>query len=79
MALEESKIIEKTIDVHFELKFDYIDMNKVMRLIKEKKINLLEQQMQMDCNFKISVRKKDTEKIKKAFEDLRCVNIKKIA
>ena len=79
MALEESEIIEKTIDVHFELKFDYIDMNKVMRLIKEKKINLLDQQMQMDCNFEISVRKKDAEKIKKAFEDLRCVNIKKIA
>ncbi len=77
-ALEESEIIKKTIDEHFELKFDYINMNKVMRLIKEKKINLLKQEMQMDCKFKISIRKKEGDKIKKAFEDLRCVTIKKI-
>ncbi len=77
MALDESQIIERTIDVHFELKFDYVDMNKVMRLIKEKNIKLLNQQMQMDCIFEISVRKKEAEKIKKAFEDLRCISIKK--
>ena len=78
MALEESQIIEKTIDTHFELNFEYVNMNKVMRLIKEKKINLLKQEMQMDCNFEISVRKKNADSIKKAFDDLRCINIKKI-
>ncbi len=76
LALEESEVITRTIDTHFELKFDYINMNKVMRLIREKNINLIKQEMQMDCNFKISIRKKEAEKIKKAFEDLRCVNIK---
>jgi len=76
LALEESEVITRTIDTHFELKFEYINMNKVMRLIKEKNINLIKQEMQMDCNFKISIRKKEAEKIKKAFEDLRCVNIK---
>ena len=78
MALEESEIIEKTIDTHFELNFEYVNMNKVMRLIKEKKINLLKQEMQMDCNFEISVRKKNADSIKKSFDDLRCINIKKI-
>ena len=78
MSLEESQIIEKTIDTHFELNFEYVNMNKVMRLIKEKKINLLKQEMQMDCNFEISVRKNNADSIKKAFDDLRCINIKKI-
>ena len=78
MALEESEVIKKTIDTHFELNFEYVNMNKVMRLIKEKKINLLKQEMQMDCNFEISVRKKNADNIKKAFDDLRCINIKKI-
>ena len=76
LALDTSDIIERTIDEHFALNFDYVDMNKVMRLVKEKNINLLKQEMQMDCNFEISVRKKEAKKIKKAFEDLRCVNIK---
>jgi len=78
LSLEESEIIEKTIDQHFALNFEYANMDKVMRLIKEKNINLLKQDMQMDCNFEISIRKKEAEKVKKAFEDLRCVQIKKI-
>lgn len=78
LSLESSEIIEKTIDEYFELNFEYVNMNKVMRLIKEKKINLLKQDMQMDCNFVISIRKKEAKKIKKSFEDLRCVNIKNI-
>ncbi len=76
LALNASDLIKKTIDDHFALNFDYVNMNKVMCLIKEKNVNLLKQEMEMDCNFEISVRKKEAKKIKKAFEDLRCVNIK---
>ena len=36
MTLEEAEIIEKTIDIHFQISFDYKNMNKVMRIIKEK-------------------------------------------
>ncbi len=71
-----SEIIQKTIDVNFELQFDYVDMNKVMRLIKEKNINIVHQEMNMNCNFEISIRKKDADSIKNAFENLRCVQIK---
>jgi len=78
LALKESKIIYKTIDVHFKLQFDYVNMNKVMRLIKEKNINLIHQEMEMDCKFEISIRKKEALKIKKSFDDLRCVKIKQI-
>ena len=35
MALEASSIIEKTIDVGFKITFDYKNINKVMRIIKE--------------------------------------------
>ncbi|MCK4561839.1 MAG: YigZ family protein [Flavobacteriaceae bacterium] len=78
LALKESKIINKTIDVHFKLQFDYTNMNKVMRLIKEKNINLIHQEMEMDCKFEISIRKKEALKIKKSFEDLRCIKIKQV-
>ncbi len=37
MALENAEIIEKTIDIHFLISFGYANMNKVMRIIKEKK------------------------------------------
>lgn len=78
LALESSEIIQKTIDVNFELKFEYIDMNKVMRIVKEKSIPIVSQEMHMNCNFIISVRKKEAENIKKTFEDLRCLKIKEV-
>ena len=58
MALEASDIIEKTIDVYYVLKFGYQDMNKVMRVIKEKNLDIVSQKMEMDCEIVESTRKK---------------------
>lgn len=78
LALEVSQIIQKTMDIDFELKFEYIDMNKVMRLIKEKGIHIVSQEMNIQCHLKISIRKNEAENIKLAFKNLRCVQIKTI-
>jgi uncharacterized YigZ family protein len=79
MAIDASKIIQKTIDVSFELRFEYADMNKIMRLIKEKNIKIIRQEMNMDCIFEISIRKNEAESIQKDFKELRCVKIKVIS
>ena len=77
-ALDDAEIIEKTIDVHFVLKFGYVDMNKVMRIIKENKLETLSQKMEVDCEFTIVVRKKESQKIEKLIENLRCVKFVKL-
>ena len=59
MALEASHIVEKTIDEEFVIKFEYPEMNTVMRIIKDEDIKLIDQKMELSCEFKISVRKKD--------------------
>lgn len=71
LALEASHLIIKTIDVYFKLIFDYQYINKVMRIIKENKINVCSQKMELKCEFDISVRKKEAEKVKSAFKELR--------
>lgn len=78
MAIEASKIIRKTIDVNFELRFEYADMNKIMRLIKEKNLNIIRQEMNMSCIMELSVRKKDVENILRKIKELRCAKIKMI-
>jgi len=70
MALEASDIIEKTIDVHYTLKFGYQIMNKVMRVIKEKKLEIISQKMEMDCEMVIATRKKNAPMVLEAFENL---------
>lgn len=77
-ALQEAKIIEKTIDVYFKLTFEYEFLDKVMRIIKEQHLKVNNQVMEMNCIFEISVRKKDALFIKSTFENLRCLQIKEI-
>ena len=75
MALEASDIIEKTINVHYELKFGYQDMNKVMRVIKEKNLDIVSQKMEMDCEIVVGTRKKNAPAVAEAFENLFGVSI----
>lgn len=78
MVLEASTIVEKTIETSFHLVFEYKDMNKVMRVIKEQNLNLVSQKMELNCEFLVAVRKNDAEKAKNAFENLRCLKIKSL-
>jgi len=70
LALESSKIVTKTINKTYLIKFDYKNMNKVMRIIKEKQLKIVDQNLELDCQIQISVRKKESEKIYEIFENL---------
>ncbi|MDC8004983.1 YigZ family protein [Aureisphaera galaxeae] len=78
MALEASEIVEKTIDEEFLVKFDYPEMNVVMRMIKEQNLNIIAQEMNLHCAFTLSVRKKDSERIFQLFQDTYKVSIKRL-
>ncbi|MCB0465382.1 MAG: YigZ family protein [Aequorivita sp.] len=78
MALETCKIVERTIDKNFLLKFEYPEMNTVMRIIKDEDIKLLNQKMELDCEYEISIRKKDAERVFELFENTYKVTIKQI-
>ena len=64
--------------VFYKLNFEYKDMNKVMRIIKEQKLSIENQIMELNCEFLISVRKKNALKVQQLFLDLRCLKIKEV-
>ena len=70
MALENSEIVERTINKHFIISFGYANMNKVMRIIKEKNLQIVSQKMEMDCEIEISIRKKNVQNLLDTFENL---------
>lgn len=76
LALESSKIITKTINKDYLITFDYKNMNKVMRVIKEKQLKIVNQKLELDCQIHISVRKKDAESIYGIFEKIFGVEIR---
>lgn len=76
MALEVSGIVEKTIDIHYLISFDYKNMNKVMRVIKEKNLDIVSQKMEMSCEIEIKTRKKNAEMVFDIFSNLYEIGIK---
>jgi uncharacterized YigZ family protein len=56
-AIQAAEIVDKTVNDVYEIKFDYLLMNDVMRLIKEEKLIVLSQNFDNDCSIKIEVRK----------------------
>lgn len=70
LALEASTIIEKTINTEFCITFDYKHINKVMRIIKENNITIINQKLELDCNIYISVRNKEAASIFDIFNAL---------
>ena len=77
-ALESSNIVEKTIDELFQLKFGYPEMNTVMRIIKDEKLNIIQQKMELDCEFILSIRKKEASRIFELFNSTYKVSVKRI-
>ena len=85
LALEEAEIIEKTIDIAFLISFDYKNMNKVMRVIKEKKLAIVTQTMELEEDSGLAVgkltiktRKKNAELIFDIFDNLFEIEIKRL-
>ncbi|TMM28627.1 YigZ family protein [Polaribacter aestuariivivens] len=78
ITLEASQIIEKTINIHFSLKFNYDLMSAVQRVVKEKNIEIVKQKLEMDCEYVIAVRKNDAEEVFNMFDNLYKVKIKAI-
>ncbi len=76
MAIDASNVIEKTIDIHYLISFDYKNMNKVMRVIKEKNLHIIEQKMENDCEIEIATRKKNAQTVFEIFENLFEVDIR---
>ena len=78
LVLENALIIEKTIDVQFKITFDYKNINKVMRIIKEKQLEIHSQKMEENCELLIVTRKKNAERIFDIFDALFEISISKL-
>jgi uncharacterized YigZ family protein len=75
LALEQCEIIEKTINVRFELQFEYKLMSKVMQLLRKNNADILNQTLTEHCLLEISVRKGNRMKVFQLFKNFYGVDI----
>lgn len=60
-AISNAKIIERQIMEVYELHFPYSAMNDVMKILKDEDMQQWDQDFQLDCKLKFSVRKNDAD------------------
>ncbi|WP_338407572.1 YigZ family protein [uncultured Flavobacterium sp.] len=76
LTLEASEIIKKTINIHYLVSFDYKNINKIMRVIKKKNMEIVNQKMEMSCEIEILTRKKNAKMIFDIFNSMFEIEIK---
>ncbi|MGZ4159143.1 MAG: IMPACT family protein, partial [Bacteroidia bacterium] len=74
-AISHSKIIEKTVNDIYELRFDYLQMNDVMKIIKDGNLDILSQNFELSCSLAFSVRKSNSNKVYDSFKKLEGLKI----
>ena len=69
-ALEVAEVVEKTVDLTLDVYFEYPMMNDVMRIVKEEEPTVVEQDFQMDCRLRLSIRASRMPRLRERYEQL---------
>ena len=59
-ALQQSKIVVKTVNDIYRISFGYLAMNDIMKLIKDENLNIIEQDFNTSCFVTIGIRQSKT-------------------
>ena len=69
-ALQAAQTVTKTVNDVYEAQFDYLQMNDVMKLVKDEQLDVLSQQFDTDCMLRFEVRKTKLNQVLKKFDEL---------
>jgi putative IMPACT (imprinted ancient) family translation regulator len=78
MALQLVPIVEKAIELVYELQFDYTRMNEVMIICKQFGCTVIGQEQQLFCLLKIGIPKARLEEVLFKLHDLHTVDVKMV-
>lgn len=69
-ALHAAEIIEKTQEDVYKIDFDYLQMNDVMRIIKEDNLDIIQQDFDNRCSITLSIRQLNVNQVIGKFEKI---------
>jgi uncharacterized YigZ family protein len=75
LALQVTPLVQKQVTQAMELNFDYTQMNEVMRTIKQMGIEIIEQEVQLFCRYRVAVPKNKLEQFEYHLRNLKGVEV----
>ena len=78
LALQITPVVQKPVLVNYRLQFDYTQMNEVMKIVKQFDCVVLQQDVQLFCEMRIGIAKKNVEVVLNKLKELRGVEVEEI-
>ncbi|WP_134088221.1 YigZ family protein [Olivibacter sp. XZL3] len=75
-ALSQAQIIKKTVNDVYKVTFDYLQMNEVMRIVKEDALTVLKQTFDNNCSLVFEIRQKEVNETLGRLQSLSGVKVK---
>ena len=75
-TIAQSVIIEKIVKEKFEIKFDYLQMNQVMKIIKDENLEIQLQNFELSCSLIFAVRRNNADRVYELFKKINNLDIK---
>lgn len=77
-ALKNAKVVKRTLHDIYELRFDYPEMNEIMRIMKEEQIEQIDQNFELTCSITLALRRADVDKVLSKFDRVEKLKIEYI-
>ncbi|MBR6042649.1 MAG: YigZ family protein [Paludibacteraceae bacterium] len=74
-ALLHCEVEERTIDAIFNIQFDYLYLNDVMRITKDMKPTVLNQEFDLDCKMTLQIRMQQADALRERLEKVQTMKI----
>jgi uncharacterized YigZ family protein len=71
LVLQCTPVVQKAIEVVYELQFNYTEMNEVMRIIKQYNLAVLKNEMQLFCRIETGIPKNKVDEVLVALKEVR--------
>jgi uncharacterized YigZ family protein len=78
MALQLVPIVQKPIEIMYELQFNYTRMNDVMMIVKQCNCSVVGQEMQLFCLLRIGIPKARLDEVLYRLQDMHTVDVKQV-
>jgi uncharacterized YigZ family protein len=78
LALQVTPVVRKTVELPYEIQFDYTRMNEVMTVIKRFSCTIIQQEMQLFCMLKVGVPKESEQDFLKQVNEIAGVEVKMV-
>jgi len=69
-AIKQSIVVQKTVNDLYLIQFDYLQMNEVMKIIKDNELSILHQDFDARCSIEVAIRKTMVNQVLGRFEKI---------